>query len=102
MKNAPVLLQRTGAFFAIPYTTAMILIRKSGKRTEYAQEVFSTDRHEIKIGGATYCVQRSFLGESSIAEIIARKISESPKKDEKFDIYKPVSYNNDRKLVQGG
>lgn len=26
----------------------MILIRKSGKRTEYAQEVFSTDRHEIK------------------------------------------------------
>lgn len=61
MKNAPVLLQRTGAFFAIPYTTAMILIRKSGKRTEYAQEVFSTDRHEIKIGGANIIYNNAFF-----------------------------------------
>ena len=79
-----------------------ILIKKFQNRTEYVQEVFSTNQHEIKIDNAVYCVQRHFLGESIIAEIIARKISESPKKDEKFDIYKPVSYNNDRKLVQGG
>ena len=79
-----------------------ILIKKFQNRTEYVQEVFSTNQHEIKIGNAVYCVQRHFLGESSIAEIIVRKISESSKKDEKFDIYKPVSYNNDRKLVQGG
>ena len=79
-----------------------ILIRKLQNRTEYVQEVFSTNQHEIKIDNAVYCVQRHFLGESSIAEIIARKISESPKNDEKFDIYKPISYNNDRKLVQGG
>ena len=79
-----------------------ILIKKFQNCTEYVQEVFSTNQHEIKIDNAVYCVQRHFLGESSIAEIIARKISESPKKDEKIDIYKPVSYNNDRKLVQGG
>lgn len=79
-----------------------ILIKKFQNRTEYVQEVFSTNQHEIRIDNAVYCVQRHFLGESSIAEIIARKISESPKKYEKFDIYKPVSYNNDRKLVQGG
>lgn len=79
-----------------------ILIRKIQKRTEYVQEVFSTNQHEIKIDNVVYCVQRYFMGESSIAEIIARKISESPKNDEKFDIFKPVSYNNDRKLVQGG
>ena len=79
-----------------------ILIKKFQNRTEYVQEVFSMNQREIKIDNAVYCVQRRFLGESSIAEIIARKISESPKKDEKFDIYKPVSYNNDRKLVQGG
>ena len=79
-----------------------ILIKKFQNRTEYVQEVFSTNQHENKIDNAVYCVQRHFLGKSSIAEIIARKISESPKKDEKFDIYKPVSYNNDRKLVQGG
>ena len=102
MKNAPVLLQRTGAFFAIPYTTAMILIRKSGKRTEYAQEVFSTDRHEIKIGGATYCVQRSFQDQSSAAEIIAKKILESSKTDGKIDVSASVSYNMNGKLVQGG
>ena len=60
------------------------------------------NQREIKIDNAVYCVQRLFLGESSVVEIIARKISESPKNDEKFDIYKPVSYNNDRKLVQGG
>lgn len=79
-----------------------ILIKKFQNRTEYVQEVFSMNQREIKIDNAVYCVQRHFLGESSIAEIIARKISGSPKKDEKFDIYKPVSYNNDRKLVQGG
>lgn len=79
-----------------------ILIKKFQNRTEYVQEVFSTNQHEIKIDNAVYCVQRHFLGESSIAEIIVRKISESPKNGEKFDIYKPISYNNDRKLVQGG
>ena len=79
-----------------------ILIKKFQNRTEYVKEVFSTNQREIKIDNAVYSVQMHFLGESSIAEIIARKISESPKKDEKFDIYKPVSYNNDRKLVQGG
>ena len=67
------------------------------------------NQREIKIDNAVYCVQRHFLGESSIAEIIvsiaeivARKISETPKNGEKFDIYEPVSYNNDGKLVQGG
>lgn len=79
-----------------------ILIKKFQNRTEYVQEVFSMNQREIKIDNAVYCVQRHFLGESSIAEIIVRKISESPKNDEKFDIYKPISYNNDRKLVQGG
>ncbi len=79
-----------------------ILIRKLQNRAEYVQEVFSTNQREIKIDNAVYCVQRHFLGESSIAEIIARKISESPKNDEKFDTYNPISYNNDRKLVQGG
>ena len=79
-----------------------ILIRKLQNRTEYVQEVFSTNQREIKIDNAVYCVQRHFLGESRIAEIIARKISESPKNDEKFDTYNPISYNNDRKLVQGG
>ena len=79
-----------------------ILIRKFQNRTEYVQEVFSTNQREIKIDNAVYCVQRHFLGESSIAEIVARKISETPKNGEKFDIYEPVSYNNGRKLVQGG
>lgn len=79
-----------------------ILIKKFQNRTEYVQEVFSMNQREIRIDNAVYCVQRHFLGESSIAEIIVRKISESPKSDEKFDIYKPISYNNDRKLVQGG
>lgn len=79
-----------------------ILIKKFQNRTEYVQEVFSMNQREIKIDNAVYCVQRHFLGESSIAEIIVRKISESPKNGEKFDIYKPISYNNDRKLVQGG
>ena len=79
-----------------------ILIKKFQNRTEYVQEVFSMNQREIKIDNAVCCVQRHFLGESSIAEIIVRKISESPKSDEKFDIYKPISYNNDRKLVQGG
>ena len=79
-----------------------ILIRKFQNRTEYVQEVFSTSQREIKIDNAVYCVQRHFLGESSIAEIIARKISESQKNREKIDIYNPVSYNNGRKLVQGG
>ena len=37
------------------------------------------NQREIKIDNAVYCVQRHFLGESSIAEIIVRKISESPK-----------------------
>ena len=79
-----------------------ILIKKFQNRTEYVQEVFSTNQREIKVDNAVYCVQRHFLGESSVVEIIARKISESPKNDEKFDIYKPINYNNDRKLVQGG
>lgn len=102
MKNAPVLLQRTGAFFAIPYTTAMILFRKSGKRTEYAQEVFSTDRHEIKIGGATYCVQRSFRGSEQRRRDHCKENLGIVETDGKIDVSAPVSYNMNGKLVQGG
>lgn len=79
-----------------------ILIKKFQNRTEYVQEVFSTNQHEVKIDNAVYCVQRTYRGEHSAAEMIAKKILESSKTDRKIDVYAPISYNIDRKLVQGG
>ena len=94
--------QRSGSGKRYRPSGAFRIADASGKRTEYAQEVFSTDRHEIKIGGATYCVQRSFRDQRSAAEIIAKKILESSKTDGKIDVFAPVSYNMNGKLVQGG
>lgn len=79
-----------------------MLIRKFRKRTKYVPEVFSTEQHEIRIDNAVYCVQRCYQGEREIAEIIAKKILESPKTGIKIDVYAPISYNIDGKLVQGG
>ena len=61
-----------------------------------------TEQNKIRLDNAIYCVQRSYVGENSVAEIIAKRILDSQEMSRKIDVQDKKRYNIDGKLVLGG
>lgn len=61
-----------------------------------------TEQNKIRLDNAIYCVQRNYVGENSVAEIIAKKILDSQEMSRKIDVQDKKCYIIDGKLVLGG